>query len=187
MNPRVPGYFLHEAEGEGWTCNLSHVDRHPLFRWREKQIFTLRIDDLTPLTFIQDDGTQIRCLKPGESMETDFGSIPSILQSIVRKEGVEYLYHDAAYKHGALWIKEFGGNLFHFVKVSRAETDRLLRTMSQCTAMSPRGVCKSTAIWSAVRLFGWACGFNDDPIRHDPYPAKREWEKQDVDDCEVGA
>lgn len=184
MDPTSKGYFIHATQGEGYDCCPSRVERgHWPFPWREKQIYLFTLAEDHPLTFIQDNGTQIRPGYPGESYETDLGSIPPAMQGVVRKEGVEYFFHDYGYKHGFLWIKESDATMFSAVPLRRSDVDRLLRTMSQCSPMDPRGVGKSTMIWAAVRAFGWACGYQRATgTLPDPYPAKPEWEKPDSDD-----
>jgi hypothetical protein len=156
----TPGYFIHEAEGSGWEARLAMVRRGRIFRWREKQTFRFTLSKRWPCTFVQDDGTHIRPCLPGESFFFDFGSIPNFAQSWIRKEGVEYAFHDRAYDVGYLWFKLPGETVWRPLRVTRFESDALLYTMARCSA-DPRGRFKSGAIWTAVRSGGWACGFNE--------------------------
>ena len=179
MDPRIGGYFLHERQNEGWDCEWDHVAFSRL--GFEKQIYRVTIDADTPLTFVQDDLTMIRAGRPGCGYEMDWGSIPYLVQRFIRKEGVEYLAHDFVCHFGWLDVKEPNDVFFRPVRVSRAVGDRLLRTQSQCTRPHPRGWGKSTAIWCGVRV-GAAFSFHPNPVAlPDPYLAKPEWERPDVD------
>jgi hypothetical protein len=176
----MSGYFLHEPEGVGWEARLLPPMHGAVMRWREDQLFAFTLNADTPCTFVQDDGTQIRPCLPGESFVFNFGSIPAAVQKIIRKEGIEYAFHDRAYDVGWFWVKAFGETVWRATPVSRADADALLYTMSRCTA-NPRGRFKAGAIWAAVRAFGWACGYTSAPAKlPDPVPVKCE--PVDVDD-----
>jgi hypothetical protein len=180
VNPDCKGFFLNEDEGDGWEARLYDVEYGPkwLPRWlwfREKQIFLFTLNTDTPLTFVQDNGDQLRPCRPGESFPFDFGSIPNWGQSIIHKEGPEYAYHDREYQVGYIWIKRFGSTWWEPIAVTRNQSDRLLRTQSQCTK-HPRGKGKSGLIYGNVAAFGRFCGFTAAvppfppayPVRPDP-------------------
>ena len=159
MNPWEPGYFLEEAEGDGWEARmLPKASRGKWLRWREKQTFLFTLEKLTPVTFVQDNGDQIRPCLPGESFIFDFGSIPSIGQSLLRKEGVMYGYHDRAYDKGYLWIKAKDTHEWRATAIMRLEADALLYTMLRCST-DPRGRFKASLVYAAVAACGWACGY----------------------------
>ncbi len=160
MNPRARGYFLNEREGEGWEARLLPPENGKVLRWHESQDFTFTLHPDTPCTFVQDNGDQIRPCLPGQSFRFNFGSIPLSGQRLVRKEGIEYAFHDRVYDIGWLWVKAFGETVWRPTPVTRSEADALLHTMSRCTER-PRGRFKAGAIWAAVRMFGWACGYTE--------------------------
>jgi hypothetical protein len=182
VNPWTAGYFEHEDEGDGWEARLSKVVRGKLMPWREKQTFTFTLDRVRPVTFVQNDGTQIRPCLPGDSFEMDFGSIPEFAQGLVRKEDVSYAYHDRLYEVGYVWAKRFQETRWVPWPLERDECDALLYTMLRC-AKYPRGRFKGGMVWSAVRSFGWACGF--EPATHLPDPVVMIREIPDVDDAPV--
>ena len=164
MNPHVKGYFLNEREGDGYNWLEDHVKRgfklfgRTWFKCIEKQIYRFVLDKRTPVTFVQDNGDQIMPCLPGEWFISDLGSIPSLVQRYIRKEGVEYAFHDRVYEVGYLWVKLYGEHVWRAVAVSRQDGDSLLRTMGQCTR-EPHGKGKTTAIWLGVSVGGIFCGY----------------------------
>jgi hypothetical protein len=86
------------------------------------------------------------------------GSIPLFVQRYIRKEGVEYAFHDRVYEVGYLWMRTMASIEWKAVKVSRQDGDLLLRTMAQCTS-DPHGKFKAGLIWLGVRVGGRFCGY----------------------------
>ena len=186
MNPRLKGRFLNEAQNEGWDCWYSDVEQGCWpFWWREKQLYIFQVSERTPVMFLQEDGTKIMPGRPGEQYQTDFGSVPPVVQGVIRKEGVEYPFHDFMYKHGFIWVKRPDGGMFEAIRVSRSCADRLLCTMSQCTKPSPRGLGKATAIWVSVRALGWTRFREFSGTLPAPFSETPEYDPPDVDDVLV--
>ena len=190
MDPRCRGHFQNEPEGVGYNAVATAPVRGirifglTLCEWIEKQMFRFELSEDTPLTFIQDNGDQIRPCLPGASFPSDLGSIPLLVQRYIRKESVEFFFHDRAYSVGYLWVRAKGTTIWRAVAVSRWDADLLLYTMSQCTK-DPRGRAKASLIWVGVFSGGWACGYRKSrkplPDSYSSVP-----ERPDVDDPPIG-
>lgn len=190
MDPLCPGVFQYEEEGIGYKWLEAGVEhgikilRWRLFPWREKQLFKFELGVEYPVTFAQENGDKIRPCLPGESFPSDRGSIPILVQRYIRKEGVEYAYHDRVYQVGYLWVKYAGSDVWVPVKISRSAGDKLLRTMSQCTK-EPHGKGKAYAIWIGVTIGGAWCGYEEAKVLPEAVPALKP-RTSDVDEPPIG-
>jgi hypothetical protein len=175
FNPSCPGRWINGEIGYGYELS----NRRELHGWfgRIKIVY-----DYTPIYdhpkfFEQRDGVRIAC--PAIS-GTDQGSVPPFVQSWLPKDGLlGYYTHDAAARDGGLYFRYPGEKEWTFRRVTRWQSDRLLRTTAQHDPVAPVGPARAWAVEFAVRLAHYPY---HDWTRCDYVPTWPGQEKPDVDD-----
>ena len=133
-----------------------------------KELYEFTNDDADPLTC----ELGCRLIRPDHHYLTDLGSVPKTLQYICPKWFAKdryprsYLFHDSAYKHGAIWIGVPGG--WKKVKATRKEVDQMLYDM---IILEGGSRANARTIWMGVRAGGWASFDKESPKQAETYKA----------------
>ena len=134
--------------------------------WFGKELYEFTNDDADPLT-CELGGSLFR---PDHHYITDLGSVPKTLQYLCPKwfakdrYPVSYLFHDSAYKRGAVWMGVPGG--WKEMKLTRKAVDVMLRDM---IILEGGGRANAQAIYAGVRLGGWASWDKEAPKQAETY------------------
>ena len=86
-------------------------------------------DPINPLTYVLPD----RWIQPARSFTTDFGSVPSEMQSLVGPLDCPsaYLFHDSAFGNHGWWESTDQGKTWMFVEKTMAEVNDMLFDMAE--------------------------------------------------------
>lgn len=100
--------------------------------------FRYWLDPVYPLTFMQDDGTFVRCAGSGT---TDFGSVPATAQSLVGplEYPLSYIMHDSAYQNHGRWESQDKGATWQFVEKSEHDANDMLLLGAKVETLAARG------------------------------------------------
>lgn len=156
------GWFENTGqEGQPRGYMLWILRREKRFLLPDKTIYGFQLNLEHPLTFHTPDN--LRLQPDRHEDETDFGSIPYLLQVIFPKDQfpLTYFFHDSGYRHGGLWTagpdpasRGYAGTRdveFVFVKMTRLELDRLLKSTIR---VEGGRLHERVMIYLAVRGFG---------------------------------
>ena len=134
---------LKEGEGEIMKAGFenSGMDGQPkgydIYKVRDvpymwilsKAIYQFNLIRPHKLTFIDPSGAW---LQPGDSFETDQGSVPKAMQIFIPKDRyLGYYLHDFICRFGYVWILFDQGKKWEKRHLTRTQADRLLRVMCE--------------------------------------------------------
>ena len=90
--------------------------------------FDFQNDDANPLTYILSN----KWIRPAQSLATDFGSVPSELQTEVGPLDCPcaYVFHDSAFENHGWWESYDQGKSWNYVPKTQHEVDEMLRDMA---------------------------------------------------------
>ena len=90
-------------------------------------------DPINPLTYVLPD----RWIRPAQSFSTDFGSVPSELQSLVGPLDVpnSYLFHDSAFGNHGWWESTDAGKTWVYIAKTMEEVNDMLFDMAEAEGM----------------------------------------------------
>ena len=143
----------------GYDCPQHHNER---YLWIfSKPIFEFTLDSTAPLTWVWLEPIVLNGLRlpamtrmqPEQHFFTDKGSTPKSCQLLFDRATYErcYIFHDSCYRHHGLFVRRPTDEDYWFVRLTRADADRILRLMIGADGGSKAG---RAIIWCAVRLFG---------------------------------
>jgi hypothetical protein len=138
--------FQNEPVNVGYTLSFAYTQRG--FLGREKVVYRFTAMPVTPIIFVQEDGTRLRTC---DTFITDQGSQPLLVQGWLPKDRHPAVYfHDDQYRAGGAWVAAPGQVLYTFQPFTRSQSDLLLRTMLMCGTY-PLSKSKAYAYWVGLR------------------------------------
>lgn len=146
------GFYNSGMNGQTRGFYLYPVQQVPYLWLWGKTIYEFDLDPTIPLTFVGTDGIWYR---PNKSFQTDMGSIPRMLRTMIDKDRfIGFFFHDSGYMEKGLWVSDDKGVNWYFRAMQRAEIDHLLAVMISHDPC-PGNLVTACAIWAAVKSFGW--------------------------------
>lgn len=122
-----------------------------------------------------DDGNGWLWRPDRHEAETDLGSIPAPLRSIMQSTEAarSYVFHDSAYRYAGLWRSQSLTGDWQFFQLDRQRADTMLRDMFVAEAIlmgerPARARRRAAIVYHAVRLFAggpWANHRSNDADR----------------------
>ena len=166
------GYLVDGVkQPKGWHSDpCGQVPYLKIFGWvvSYKAIYDVRMVREHPLTYVSNNGI---CYRTDRHFQSDGMSNPKATQIFwERLRFLGPIFHDSAYCFGTLWQSEWevdkNGVLiawpsFTEKEVTRKQADDLLFEMLENDPF-PANAASSYAIWSAVRMSGWASWHAED-------------------------
>jgi len=127
--------LMYFANPEGYVLKKIRNERRLFFP--DKAIYRFTLDQGSPLTFCANSGADYQ---PNRQYETDMGSIPLFLQWRIQKDRflLSFLFHDSAWTHGGMWVRNKYSEEFRFVDMSRWQSNMLLSSMVRCEGATRR-------------------------------------------------
>jgi hypothetical protein len=142
-----------------WPGGLDWQDHTPSSHWWwpwQTPLFTW-IEQKPPLIWDDGNGNLHRLTTP--TGNTDFGSIPGIVQCIPGlnplRFKVPYCFHDDAYHAGNFNISTDGGVTWHLSPVSEREANDRLEAQILHDPADPGNALEAETIWAGVEAGGW--------------------------------
>lgn len=144
--PNAKGCFVNRG---GYSLTKIRDDK---CWWSTKAIYECVLDVHHPLGYMDEKGVRWQI---GPRQETDMGSIPLVAQLVIPKDRglLSYLHHDYACRYKGLFVLSEGVPVF--VKLTRAQTDRLLLDMLHAEGTPD---AQRYAVYAGVRAYAICAG-----------------------------